>query len=327
MSQTHYFQRCDSLESAASRSTLQLIARIGDHSAASASRFLTDLLGESVEMGAEIAFPRGGDDPVLDGSVIQRAFKLIVVTKIESTVSLDHLLRCAGSFGSEDQKLLLLLTREPVGHQGRVITGLMRASRPDVVFATATFGSVCDSLRGLFGVEGGPMAALVDGYRECCDEMDLFERTRVLLRIVPCGRVLDIAKRFGVYFQPSERASEPRSLVGLYADKRVQAVLEVRSVFDAQLADGRLTKKLVRGEDTDALDSSLREVIETVRTSYGRDISTGTRFFCGDVFDTDFRRSSPGELVGPRLVDLGRLVGGRSAAGEVAAALKGKEWV
>ena len=327
MSQTHYFQKCDSLESAASRSTLQLLARIGDHSAAAASRFLTDLLGEPVEIGMEIVCPRGGDDLVLEGSVIQRAFKLIVVTKIESTVSLDHLLRCAGSFGSEDQKFLLLLTREPVGHQGRVMTGLMRASRPDVVFATATFGSVCDSLRDLFGGEEGPLAALVDGYREYCDELDLFERSRVMLRIVPCGRVLDIAKRFGVYFQPSERAYEPRSLVGLYADKRVQAVLEVRSVFDAQLADGRLTKKLVRGEDTDAFDSSLREVIEAARASYGRDIGTGTRFFCGDVFDTDFRKSSPGELVGPRLVDLGRLVGGHSAAADVAAALKGKEWV
>ena len=113
--------------------------------------------------------------------------------------------------------------------------------------------------------------------------------------------------------------------MGLYADRRVQAILDVRSVFDAQLADGRLTKKLVRGEDTDAFDSSLREVIETARASYGRDIGTGTRFFCGDVFDTDFRKSSPGELVAPEArrssVDFWVAL---SAAGEVAAASEGQ---
>ena len=190
MPQTHYFQTCDSLESAASRSTLQLIARICDHSAASASRFLTDLLGEPVEIGMEIAPPRRVEDTVQDGLIIQRGFKVIVVTKIDSAVSLDHLRRCAGSFGGEDQKLLLLMTREPVGHQEAVIAGVIRGSHPDVVFRAATFGSVCDSLRHLFGGDEGPLAKLAEGYREYCDELDLFERSRVLLRIVPCGRML-----------------------------------------------------------------------------------------------------------------------------------------
>lgn len=323
---THYFDRCDSLESAAAGCVLQVIARVHDQSTASASGLLTHLVGEPVEIGMEIAQRAAGDDAVPDGLVVQRSFKILVVAKVDSAVSLDQMLRHARSFGNEDQKILLLVTREPVGHQAKVIAGLIRGTHPAVLFRNITFGAVGDALTRQSGGADGPMADLIDSYREFCDQLGLFESSRVFLRVVPCGRGLDTVKKSGIYYQPTESSYNPRSLLGLYADRKVQAVLGVRSVFDVQLAGGDLTKKLIDGENTDRFDAGLREVIESVRVSSGSNISTGTRFFCGDVHDTDFRKSSPGDVFRVRLVELGRIVGGAGDAGEVASRLRGKEW-
>ncbi len=322
----HYFDTCDSLESAAAGSVLQLIARVYDQSAASASNLLTRLVGEPVEIGMEIVPRPAGKDLAADGSIIQRGFKILVVTRVDSAVSLDQILRHASSFGNEDRKVLLLVTRDSSGHQGGVMEGMIRGNHPDVIFRNITFGAISDALGELFGGRRGTMADLIDGYREFCDQMGLFERSRLLLRIVPCGRTIDIFKRFGIYFQPVERAYHPRSLIGMYSGGKVHAVLDVRSVFDVEVTGDRLTKRLVEGVETDEFDAGLLRVVEAAKASCGCDVATGTRFFCGDVFETDFRKSSAGDIVRMRLVDLDGLVGGCADAREVALRLNGREW-
>jgi hypothetical protein len=326
MSQIHYLQRHPSVENIFAYNFLELIARICEHSWAEASRLLTDLTGEPIEIGFEISQFPGGESPVPDGSINQRSFKILVDAKADSGVSPDQLLRHAGSFGNETQKLLLLLTKDPIGYREGVIAGLIRASHPDVVFRSITFGAVCDALDDLFRERDIATAALADGYREQCDELNLFEESRPLLRVVPCGRNLWIYKKFGIYFQPSDRDYSPRGLVGLYADRKVQAILDVQSVFDVDLVQGRLTKRLHRGEGTDRFDASIRQIIEEARVSCGCEIATGTRFFCGEAFETDFRKSSPGGVLRAVFVNLCRPVGSFTDAGDVASKLTGLEW-
>ena len=326
MPQIHYFQRHPSSENLFAYNFLELITRICDHSWAEASRLLADLTGEPIEIGLEISQFPGGESLLPDGSVTQRSFKILVDANVESGVSPDQLLRQAGSFGNEAQKLLLLLTKNPIGYQEGVIAGLIRASHPDVVFRSITFGAVCDALDDLFGERDIAMTALADGYREQCDELNLFEESRPLLRIVPCGRNLWIYKKFGIYFQPSDRGYSPRGLVGLYADRKVQAILDVQGVFDVDLVQGRVTRRIHQGDDTGRFDAGIRQIIEEARVSCGCEIATGTRFFCGEAFETDFRKSSSGGVLRTVFVNLCRLVGSFTDAGDVASKLSGREW-
>lgn len=326
MSKIHYFQRYSSIENTVTNNTLQLVARIYDQSAPVASKLLSDVTGEPIDIGIEIAQQQSAKNSVPDGAIIQRSFKILVEAKVDSPVDSDQLLRHASAFGTESQKLLLLLTKQPIGRQESEIAALIGASHPDVIFKNITYEAICDALQGLFKDHEASMLALVEDYIEYCNDADLFDQSRFMLRIVPCGQTVEINKKYGIYFHPSDRGYTRHALIGIYANKTVQAVLDVQSVFDVDLSDGLLTKTRVEGEDTDRFDLRLREIIEAAQVTCGYEVATGHRFFCGDAMGTDFRKSSPGGVFGTRLVNLRELLGSFTDASDVAAKLRSKEW-
>jgi hypothetical protein len=326
MSKIHYFQRYSSVENTVTNNTLQLVARIYDYSASAASRFLTDVTGEPVDIGIEITQQERVGNAIPDGAIIQRSFKILIEAKVDSPVDDDQLRRHAGTFGSESQKLLLLLTREPLGREEARLSRLISAAVPDVIFRNVTFEAVCDALKGLFKDHEASMVALAQDYVEYCNDARLFDQSRFLLRIVPCGESVEINKRYGIYFHPSDRGYTRHAFVGIYANKTVQALMKIESVFDVDLTDGRLTKTLVEGEATSRFDSQLRNIISDARQSCGYEVTTGHRFFCGTVVLTDFRKSSPGGIQGARFVNLRDLLGGLGDTTDIAERLRSMEW-
>ena len=327
MSRIPYFERYPlTIEDTVTHSILQLVAQIHDQSPTGAARLLSDLTGEWVQIGMEIGRRPWGEGSSSGGSIIQRGFKISVLATVDSAVSPDGLLRYAGSLAEDgEQQALLLVTRQPLGHRERAIAALIGGSHPNVVFRNVTYWGLCDMLqRTLLDCDAG-MVALIEDYCEYCDEMELFDTSRTLLRVVPCARSLELSKKFGVYFQSSDRGHGPEGVVGLYAGGRVQVILNIRSVFDADLLDGNLVRKLLRGEDTDEFDPDVRRLVEEAG-SHGYRIATGTRFFCGDVFATDFRKSSAGEIPGSRFVDITQLLCGTIEPSDMAERLKGLEW-
>ena len=108
MSKIHYFQRYSSLENTVTNNTLQLFAKIYNYSITQASQFLTNLTGESIDLGIEINQQAHQIDGVPDGAVIQNSFKLLIESKVDSPINIDQLLRHSKGFNSEDQKILLL---------------------------------------------------------------------------------------------------------------------------------------------------------------------------------------------------------------------------
>ena len=326
MSMIHYFQRYSSLENTVTNNTLQLVARIYEHSATAASTFLTNVTGEPVEIGLEIAQQQSAKDSVPDGAIIQRSFKVLIEAKVDAPTDPDQLLRHAGAFATESQKLLLLLTKQPIGSAEGEISALIGKRYPDVVFKNVTYEAICEAAQGLFKEHETSMRALVDDYVEYCSDADLFDQSRFLLRIVPCGQSLDLNKKYGIYFQPSDRGYSRHAFIGIYADKSVQAILDVEGVFDVDIVDGRLTRVIVEGADTDRFDARLREMIEEAAVVCGWDVATGHRFFCGEILLTDFRKSSPGGVFGTRLLDLREFLSSFTGADDVAARLAGSEW-
>lgn len=143
------------------------------------------------------------------------------------------------------------------------------------------------------------MVALVEDYKEYCAETGLFDQSGALMRVVPCGKSLELNKKYDMYFQPTDRGYSPHALIGIYADRAVRAIIDVRSVFDIEIQDGVLTRKdLCDGSDTDEFDADPCQIVEEARTACGYEIATGHRFFCGDIFETEARKSTPGGLMG-----------------------------
>lgn len=325
MSKIHYFQRYSSIENTITNNTLQLLARIYDDSAVIASTFLTDITGEAIDIGIEITQQERVGNAVPDGTIIQRSFKILIEAKVDSSVDSDQLFRHAGTFGGEFQKLLLLLTKQPIGRSEREIAARIRASYPDVIFKNITYETICTAVTGLFKAHEVTMMALIEDYIEYCNDANLFDQSRFLLRIAPCGRSVEINKKHGIYFHPSDRGYTRHAFIGIYANKTVQAILEVGSVFDVEFSEGRLEKALVQGKATDEYDTRLREMIKDAELC-GYEIASGHRFFCGAVIDTDFRKSSFGGIQGARFVNLRELLGSFTDANDIASRLRKLEW-
>ena len=104
MSNIHYFQRYSTPENTVTNNTLLLLARIYDYSPMKASQLLTNLIGESVEIGIEINQQQRGQRSVPDGVMIQRSFKILIEAKVDAGIDIDQLLRHTDSFSGETKK-------------------------------------------------------------------------------------------------------------------------------------------------------------------------------------------------------------------------------
>lgn len=331
MSKIHYFQRYSTIENTVTNNTLQLLERIYDYSYQHAARFLSDLTGESIEIGLEINQQEKAGGSVPDGSIIQRSFKVVIESKVDSIVDDDQLIRHSLTFSDERQKILLLLTKQRIGAEREAMIAKKIKESNDksksVIFKNVTYEDICKCLTGLFKEYEYEIQEIARDYVEYCNDTSLFEQTEYLMRILPCGQSLELNARHGLYFHPSDRGYSKHKYIGIYANKSVRHIWEVDSVFDVNYSEGLLRRDSVQGRNTNDYDRKIIEMISEVRTQCGYEISTGYRFFCGaHVFNTDYVKSTPGGIQGARFVNLKEIIGNFSGAEEVAEKLKGKTW-
>jgi len=166
MPKVHYFQRYSTTENTVTNNTLLLFARIIDYSPNTASRLLSELTGEPISIGAEISQQSRGKASVPDGEIVQRSFKILLEAKVDAGVDLDQLMRHAQSFGNESRKVLLLLTKPPLGNLAEDITLKVRSMDPSVVFKSITYEVVCHAIKDLFKEYECAMSAMVEDYLE-----------------------------------------------------------------------------------------------------------------------------------------------------------------
>lgn len=327
MTKIHYFQRYSTLENSVTNNTLQLLARIYDHSRFRASELLTELTGQPVTIGLEITQQERGVESVPDGSVIQRSLKILVEAKVDSPVDTVQLMNHAKQFSGESQRILLLLTRQALSaSKEAAIADRIFAKYPGVVFKSITYEDICQAITGMFKEYERDICVIVEDYIEYCNEAGLFDQSPYLLRIVPCGDSLRLNRKYGIYFQPSDRGYTKHSYVGIYANKSVQVIWRIDSVFDIEFVDGQLTKTLIEGRQTNEYDQNIVEIIKDAKPECGYNVATGHRFFCGKPEDTEFRKTSSGGIQGARFASLRDHVGELRDVPAIAEQLRTSEW-
>ncbi len=327
MSKIHYFQRYSSIENTVTNNTLQLLDRIYKHSTFHASEFLKKVADESIEIGNEIQQQKRADQSVPDGTIKQNSFRVLLESKVDAPVDEEQLLRHADNFRDESLKILLLLTKQKIGKKEKDIRQMISDKYPDVIFKNITYEGICKAVTGLFKDYEHEMFSLVEDYIEYCNDAKLFDQAKYLMRVLPCSQSIDINKKYGIYFHESDRSYTEHSFVGIYANKVVQCIWAIDSVFDIEY-DGQDFKKksLVQGRDTDEYNDKLKNIIKDAKTICGYEIETGHRFFCGNPIETDYKKSSPGGILGPRLINLKDAIGEFTDINDAAMKLRSKQW-
>lgn len=327
MTKIHYFQRYSSVENTVTNNTLQLFTRIYNYSTSQASKVLSEITGVPMEIGIEINQQGRATESVPDGAIIQRSFKVLIEAKVDSGVDVNQILRHANNFSSESQKILLLLTKQKIGKKEEdKIRGEVRRRDQAVIFKNITYEEICTAIKGLFKEYEYEMSSLVDDYVDYCNDANLVDQSRFLMRILPCGESVEINKKYGIYFHPSDRGYTNHSFVGIYANKAVQCIWAIDSVFDVEFDGINVKKQLIDGRHTDEYDGKLVGIIKAAKAVCGYQVEKGYRFFCGLPVGTDYKKSSPGGIQGARLVNLKDVIGDFADINEVAEKLRGKQW-
>jgi hypothetical protein len=326
----HYFQRFASKENTVTNNTLQLFARIYNHSPELASEFLSGLVEAPISIGLEIRQQQKMGDAIPDGTMVQRSFSILIEAKVDADVDGQQLLRHCQKFTNEDQQIMLLLTKQHLREdEFRNIERQIANQSPVVIFRNITYGDICEACNGLFRDHEFQMQALVEDYIEYCNDAELFDQSAYLLRIVPCGVSLSLNAKFGMYFHPSNRGYTKHRFEGIYAQKKVQFILDIGqggSVFDIDFDGVNLNKILLEGVKTNKHDRNILSMIQDANTVCGYNIAKNHRFFCGEIVPTCFKKSSPNGIQGSRLIDLKKVIGSFSNLADVAKKLEAVTW-
>lgn len=330
MSKIHYFQRFSSKENTVTNNTLQLIARIYNHSPEIASEFLSGLTSEEVSIGLTIAQQQSNKESIPDGVISQSSFKILIEAKVDApTDDVAQLLRHCKSFGNEEIKILLFLTKREIGNDlFQTIKEKIAVCDPKITFRNITFKNICNACDGLFGDHEPQMKALVEDYAEYCNDSQLFDQSRQLLRIVPCGKSISLNEKYHIYFHPSNKGYTKHRFEGIYSDRAVQFLLDIESVFDVTVNGEDFDRVLVEGLDTCKYDTDIRAMIDDARTECGYEITKGHRFFCGAIAPTLYKKSSRNGIQGARLINLENVIGSVTdmSVTEVAEKLRSLTW-
>ena len=326
MSRIHYFQRYSSVENTVTNNTLQLFTRIYQYSASTASRLLSELTGQAVYIGIDIAQQSKSITSVPDGTIIQNSFKIVIEAKVDAAVDFDQLRRHALSFGTEALQSLLLLTKAELSRAGKRELLKIQEEFPLVVIQNITYEKICSAVMQLFKPHEETISDIARDYVEYCNDTGLFDQSAELMRIVPCGQSAEINQMYQIYFQPSDRGYTNHAFVGIYEKKSVHAILEIKSVFDVEVDGVSINKELVQGETTNAYDASICAIIAAAKVHCGYELESGHRFFCGKMVSTNYRKVSPGGIQGARFVNLKDALGPHGDVEDIASSLREVTW-
>ena len=344
MSNLHYFQRYSQKENVVTNNTLLLLSRLYAHSILHFEAFLADLLEDEVSesgtleigvrFGQQVA---GSGKSVPDGVLEQRSFKVVLETKLHSNPNMSQLVRHLKSFGDEECQVLLVLT--PARPRPGFLEKLRKAvndhnqgSGQRVRSVCITFREVIRSYRDALAAHDHEMLSLVADYEDFCatfQKGQLLPRDDYTMRAVPCGKTIEDNREFRVYYQPVDRSYRDHKYVGIYKDKRVHYIGEIAAVVDAdRVDDGSWLDTKGGSLPTDQRDR-IENAASHARERHGWDITTRHRFFLVESFhSTEFRKESPGGMVGHRYFDLGEVLERESLppVEEIARLLCEKTW-
>ena len=330
MPRIHYFQRYSGPENSVTNNTLQLFSRIYEHSPDKFAQFLMDLLNlRDFSVGVEFMQQKRGRSSIPDGFILQRSFKLLLEAKVQATVDVRQLVNHCDSFLGEVTKILVLLTVKPIerGLCDEIIREINHKVS-GVQFANITYNQICETCDKLFESFEDQILAIVEDYTRYCTETSLISDADDWMRIVPTGKSFTLNKKYAMYFDPADRGYSPHAFIGFYTNKCVSSMIKIRSIFEVELKDGKLTKTLVSGEHTDEFDARIIAMIAEARDICHYEVASGHKFFCGnEAFDTEYRKSSRGGIMGARFANLRTLgITDFSNVAGVADLLRTKTW-
>jgi len=325
MANVHYFQRYSTKENVVTNNTLLLFSQIYSYK----EEYLETMLGEindglEVPIGLNFKQQVAGENSVPDGVIEQNSFKILIETKRGKGFRVDQLKNHMNGFENEKYKILLVITTSETSTKKKRDL-IKTAEKRGIQLVFTTFNSIISAARKVFDEYEYEMKNLISDYEEFCYDSNLLPRDEYRMIAFPCGKSYDENIDYKLYYEPASRNFRDHKYIGIYANKTIKAIGEVKKHVIVKFEDGKVISEnnLSKNEEERIL-AAYREAKE----KRGWDLS-GNRFYLVDeIYETEYKKISPGGMMGKQYFDLGNILEKENLPEieEIASLLKDKKW-
>ncbi len=336
----HYFQRYHGKENVATANTMLLLSRLYHYSsdkffAFLKSDFFSNSFGES-----EIAFnlQEKTNDIVLDATITQPSFKIVVETKLSDWFYSEQFERYLNAFGDEKYKVMITLAPELMKEDKKKIFdeklksyNYNKGKTSSIIHVNTTFDELTKAIEEVVEDRDYEMRDILDDYRDYCynDNLIINSDSWKFMRMQLAGTTLDFNKRENVYYDKIERGFRPHDYLGLYKNKSVRAFGKICArILAIKTEKGMQYDK----EDGDVTDERKEQICLAIEDgiNYGYDLSSIKHryFFVEKFYETDFKKNTSRAPMGSRIFDLTAILEKEKlpSTQEIAELLKNKTW-
>jgi hypothetical protein len=290
---------------------------------------LASLVGEDLSGHVGVSFSQQGkrEGSVPDGLIVQRAFSIYIETKNYDWFCNEqlenHLMALSKEVGT---KILIALGNFESGDANRfkrIREMCEKQYQQSIVFRAITFEALVTGLA--VGSLSKNVRDAVADFREFLNEENLLPQWRDWIDVVNCAGIPEDVIEGGIYMCPAKGGAYTHDrcrYFGMYRNKAVELVAEIEAIVDVDPADQTtsLKWKNIDGDDSDFMNRA-KEKVEERRTTEG----PARVFLLGPLFETDFRKDSPGGMqASKRYFNIARLKA--KNAQELAELLRGEVW-
>ncbi len=334
MTEIHYFPRYSQPENVVTNNTLLLLLRLYQYNRFKFEKFMEAVCAEQdvqlASFGLQFHQQKGTRQSVLDGFIAQDSIKIAVETKLDS-FDLVQLENHLAVFGTEQHKLLLLLSpsREAIS-DSQLASIRAHATPRNIPVLHASFEDIVEKARRCLSEHDEEMRALVDDYESFCSQMGLLPRDKYTLFVPPCSQSFEENVEYALYYCPETWSRRKAEYLGIYANKAVRAIGRIARVVACEV-DLDAGKVVVHEAIGDLTKGEEQRILQASRKAqkHDWDLSVGTKFYlCDEMVETDFRKTSPGGIMGHRYFDLEKVLAGKipKSMSELASLLRQRTW-
>ncbi|PAU93709.1 hypothetical protein CK503_11195 [Aliifodinibius salipaludis] len=341
MGATHYFQRYSKPENWLTNSTLLLFQYLYNHDSKRFEDFLEGLIGSeeniSISIGPDFEQQVREYSSVPDGHIYQKGFRILIEAKPHGELREGQLLDHIEAFtDNNSERILLALTKEKVSEaSSKTIKSKIKERYPqkstNVNFATVTYEEIILNFEEVLHEHELTMKEIIADYDSLCQEKGVISLEKYRMLVAPTGDSYQENRKYDVYYDPIDRTHTRNfKYLGLYKNKAIRGVGEVKYIVACNLINGKLTAAEGYEEVFENLsDENKMAIIGIIRNTDYYDLSRGKRFFVVDKFhDTNFLKVSHGGLRKKKYMLLKEIDGFdvEISSQKLADLLGGKQW-
>jgi hypothetical protein len=330
----HYHQA----ENVVTNHVMVMLRTVYKHSPKLLEGLLQALCGNEITVGPSFSQQVAGAHSIPDGLILQEPMAVFIETKLGAHLNhaqlAAHCRTIAERARNRGGNYLIALT---TGEAGKTVPPEVSemADQRNITIVETSFRDLVEQLAAL-RIHDVELNEVVQEFTDFIYAQGLVPRQDQFLVGMLTGTSWEANRDHGVYYEPIDRNPkwQRASFLGLYHHKRVSHVGRIVTVASAiEDAAGALDfDKPELGTLDDQQRGAVRACVDAAQDYYPDFQATRHRYYVVDAFaPTNFRKTSPGGMMGHRYFDVEAVVGARVPAGAsgvaVAALLNGKSFI